>query len=43
MFARLFAPTVVFSANCDLPWGLYDPALGRMEAVWVKANIGMVA
>jgi nickel superoxide dismutase len=33
----LFAPTVVVSAHCDLPCGVYDPAQARIEAQSVKA------
>jgi nickel superoxide dismutase len=35
----LFAPTVVASAHCDLPCGVYDPAQARIEAQSVKAII----
>ena len=35
----LFAPTVVVSAHCDLPCGVYDPAQARIEAQSVKAII----
>ena len=34
---RVFAPTVVVSAHCDLPCGVYDPAQARFEAESVKA------
>ena len=33
----LFTPTVVVSAHCDLPCGVYDPAQARIEAQSVKA------
>jgi nickel superoxide dismutase len=35
----LFAPTVMASAHCDLPCGVYDPAQARIEAQSVKAII----
>ena len=34
---RLFAPTLVVHAHCDLPCGVYDPAQARIEAESVKA------
>jgi nickel superoxide dismutase len=34
---RLFTPTTVVSAHCDLPCGIYDPAQARIEALSVKA------
>ena len=34
---RLFAPTIVVHAHCDLPCGVYDPAQARIEAESVKA------
>jgi len=37
MLARLFAPTIMVSAHCDLPCGVYDPAQARIEAQSVKA------
>ena len=36
MLARLLRP-VEFSAHCDLPCGVYDPAQARIEAESVKA------
>jgi nickel superoxide dismutase len=39
MSIGLFAPTVVASAHCDLPCGVYDPAQARIEAQSVKAII----
>jgi nickel superoxide dismutase len=36
-FARVFAPTTVVSAHCDLPCGVYDPAQARIEAESIKA------
>jgi len=35
--ARLLAPTLVVSAHCDLPCGVYDPAQAKIEAQSVKA------
>jgi nickel superoxide dismutase len=35
--SRLFAPTLVVHAHCDLPCGVYDPAQARIEAESVKA------
>ncbi|HET7173779.1 MAG TPA: superoxide dismutase, Ni [Nocardioidaceae bacterium] len=37
MLPRLFARTIVVSAHCDLPCGVYDPAQARIEAQSVKA------
>ena len=34
---RFFKPTIVVSAHCDLPCGVYDPAQARIEAESVKA------
>ncbi len=34
---RLLRPTLVASAHCDLPCGVYDPAQARIEAESVKA------
>ena len=34
---RLLRPTITASAHCDLPCGVYDPALARIEAESVKA------
>ena len=34
---RLFRPSVVAYAHCDLPCGVYDPAQARIEAESVKA------
>ena len=34
---KLFAPTIVVHAHCDLPCGVYDPAQARIEAQSVKA------
>ena len=34
---KLFRPTTVVSAHCDLPCGVYDPAQARVEAESVKA------
>ncbi len=39
MRIALFAPTVIVSAHCDLPCGVYDPAQARIEAQSVKAVI----
>ena len=39
MLRSFFAPTVVVSAHCDLPCGVYDPAQARIEAQSVKATI----
>ena len=38
-----FKPTIVVSAHCDLPCGVYDPAQARIEAESIKAIIGKVA
>ena len=35
--SRFLAPTLVVSAHCDLPCGIYDPAQARLEAESVKA------
>ena len=37
MLSRLFTPTTVVHAHCDLPCGVYDPAQARIEAESVKA------
>ena len=37
LLARLFTPTTVIHAHCDLPCGVYDPAQARIEAESVKA------
>ena len=34
---RVLAPTVLISAHCDLPCGVYDPAQALIEAQSVKA------
>jgi nickel superoxide dismutase len=34
---KLLKPTIVVSAHCDLPCGVYDPAQARIEAESVKA------
>ena len=34
---RLFRPSTVAYAHCDLPCGVYDPAQARIEAESVKA------
>jgi nickel superoxide dismutase len=34
---NFFKPSVVVSAHCDLPCGVYDPAQARIEAESVKA------
>jgi len=34
---KLFRPTIIVSAHCDLPCGVYDPAQARIEAESVKA------
>jgi nickel superoxide dismutase len=34
---KLFRPTSIVSAHCDLPCGVYDPAQARIEAESVKA------
>ena len=34
---RLFRPSAVAYAHCDLPCGVYDPAQARIEAESVKA------
>ena len=34
---RLFRPSIVAYAHCDLPCGVYDPAQARIEAESVKA------
>ena len=34
---RLFTPSTVAHAHCDLPCGVYDPAQARIEAESVKA------
>ena len=41
--SRILAPTVVVSAHCDLPCGVYDPAQARIEAESIKAIIDKVA
>ena len=40
---RVLAPTVLISAHCDLPCGVYDPAQARLEAESVKACMTKVA
>ena len=40
---KLFRPTTIVSAHCDLPCGVYDPAQARIEAESVKAIIAKVA
>ena len=42
MLARLFAPTLVVHAHCDLPCGVYDPAQARIEAESIKGIIAKV-
>jgi nickel superoxide dismutase len=37
LLTRLFAPTSVAHAHCDLPCGVYDPAQARIEAESLKA------
>jgi nickel superoxide dismutase len=39
LLTRLFAPTAIAHAHCDLPCGVYDPAQARIEAESVKAII----
>ncbi|MFI5845302.1 superoxide dismutase, Ni [Catenuloplanes sp. NPDC051500] len=34
---RFLTPTLIASAHCDLPCGVYDPAQARIEAQSVKA------
>jgi nickel superoxide dismutase len=34
---KLFRPTIIVSAHCHLPCGVYDPAQARIEAESVKA------
>ena len=34
---RMIAPTVLMSAHCDLPCGVYDPAQAKIEAQPAKA------
>src|SRR5918998_6637113 len=34
---NFFKPSIVVSAHCDLPCGVYDPAQARIEAESVKA------
>jgi nickel superoxide dismutase len=41
--SRVVAPTVLVSAHCDLPCGVYDPAQARLEAESVKACMTKVA
>ncbi len=36
---RLFTPSTVAHAHCDLPCGVYDPAQAKIEAQSVKAII----
>jgi nickel superoxide dismutase len=43
MLARLFARTIVVSAHCDLPCGVYDPAQARIEAQSIKGIIDKLA
>ena len=40
---RVLAPTVLISAHCDLPCGVYDPSQARLEAESVKACMTKVA
>ena len=40
---RLFTPTTVVSAHCDLPCGVYDPAQARIEAESIKGIVGKYA
>ena len=40
---RVLTPTVLISAHCDLPCGVYDPAQARLEAESVKACMTKVA
>jgi nickel superoxide dismutase len=40
---RVVASTVLVSAHCDLPCGVYDPAQARLEAESVKACMTKVA
>ena len=35
----IFRPTLVASAHCDLPCGVYDPAQAKIEALSVKATM----
>ena len=39
---RLFTPSTVAQAHCDLPCGVYDPAQARIEAESIKGIIGKV-
>ena len=42
VLARLFTPTTVVHAHCDLPCGVYDPAQARIEAESIKMIIQKV-
>ena len=35
----IFRPTLVASAHCDLPCGVYDPAQAKIEALSIKATM----
>ncbi|MDQ3403016.1 MAG: superoxide dismutase, Ni [Actinomycetota bacterium] len=37
LLSRFFTPSLVATAHCDLPCGVYDPAQARIEAESVKA------
>mgnify|MGYP006270239637 FL=1 len=37
--ASIFRPSLVASAHCDLPCGVYDPAQAKIEALSVKATM----
>src|SRR5881394_1943622 len=37
ILVKLFRPSTIVSAHCDLPCGVYDPAQARIEAESVKA------
>jgi nickel superoxide dismutase len=42
VLSRLFTPTTVVHAHCDLPCGVYDPAQARIEAESIKMIIQKV-
>ena len=35
----IFRPSLVASAHCDLPCGVYDPAQAKIEALSIKATM----
>ena len=43
LLSRVFTPTTVVHAHCDLPCGVYDPAQARIEAESIKGILDKYA